>query len=123
MSSSRRVKRGLQFLAEHGEALAEGGGLGRHVVGAAGDHEVAVGLGLAREREEGGGGLELDDLERAEDLELLDVFREVAAGEPEVDELALGEIGELLDAGLHVVEGDALALSMAARSIRSFTFS
>ena len=51
----------------------------------------------------------MDDFERAEDLELFDVFREIAAGETEVDELAFREIGEFLDAGLHVVEGDALA--------------
>lgn len=67
-------------------------------------------LGLAREPEERGGDLELDDLQRAEDLELLDVFRQVAAGEPEMDELALGEVGELLDACLHVVQRHALAL-------------
>ena len=51
---------------------AQGGGLGRHVVRAARDHQVTVGLGLAGEGEQGGGDLELDDLERAEDLELLD---------------------------------------------------
>jgi hypothetical protein len=57
-------------------------------VRAAGDHQIAVRLGLLREREERGGGLELHELQRAENLELLDVFGEVAAGEAEVDELA-----------------------------------
>ena len=103
------VERDQQFLAEHREPLAERGRLGRDIVRAAGDHEIAVRLGLATEREERGGDFELHRFQRTEDLELFDVFREVAAGEPEVDELALGEIGELLDARLHVVERHALA--------------
>src|SRR5690606_15311987 len=100
---------GEQLLAKHGEAFAEGGGLGRHVGGAAGEHEGAVLLGALGELLQGGGGLEADDLQRAGDLELLDVFGEVARGEAEVDGLAAGESVEGLDAGLDVVESDAFA--------------
>jgi hypothetical protein len=99
-----------QLLAEHGEALAEGGRLRGHVVRAAGEHHVAVLGGAPGQQVERGHGLELDEFQRTGDLELLDVLREVAAGEAEVDELALGELGKFLQAGLHVVEGDALAL-------------
>jgi hypothetical protein len=60
--------------------------------------------------EEGGRGLELHELQRSQDLELLHIFREVAAREPEVDELALRELRELLDPRLDVVERHALAL-------------
>ena len=35
-----------KFLAEHRKPLAQGGRLRRHIVGAARDHQVAVGLGL-----------------------------------------------------------------------------
>lgn len=56
-----------------------------------------------------GGGLKADEFEGAENLELLDVFREVAAGESEVDELAFREFGKFFDARFHVVEGDAFA--------------
>jgi len=100
----------LQLLTGHREALAEGGGLRGDVVGAAGDHQVAVGRGLRGEREERGGGLKADEFEGAENLELLDVFREVAAGEPEVNELAVRELGKFFDTRFHVVESDAFAL-------------
>ena len=99
-----------QFLPEHGEALAQGGGLGRHVVRAAGQHEVAVLGGAGGEQVEGGCGLEADELQRTGNLELLDILGEVTAGEPEVDELPLGQLGEFFDACLHVVERGALAL-------------
>ena len=98
-----------QLLAGHGEAFAEGGGLGGHVVGAAGEHEAAKLLGATGELAEGGGGLEADDGEGAGDLELLDVFGKVARGQAEVDALVAGEGVEGLDAGLDVVEGDALS--------------
>ncbi len=94
-----------QLLAEHRQALAEGRRLGGHVVGAAGDHQVAVLLGAPGEGEQRRRRLQPDDLQRLEDLQLLDVFREVAAGEAEVDELPLGQLGEFLDARLDVVEG------------------
>ncbi len=70
------------------------------------------------EREQRRGGLELHDLQGPQDLQLLDVLGQVAAGEPEVDELALRQFRELLDPRLHVVEGGrARAWSMEARSI------
>jgi hypothetical protein len=54
--------------------------------------------------------LNADDLERLEDLELLDVLGQVAAGEAEVDELALRQLREFLDPRLHVVERRPLPL-------------
>ena len=102
-------ERAEKFLPEHRETFAEGGGLGGDVVRAAGEHQAAVRRGLAREREQRGGGFETHDFKRTENLQLLDVFGEITAGEAEVDELAVGEIGELLDAGLHVVQRDAFA--------------
>ena len=97
------------FLAEHRPALAHRGGLGGDVVRAGGDKDVAVGDGAAREAGHGGDVLGADQLERAEDLELLDRLREVAAGEPLVDMLVAGEGAELVDAGLHVVARRLLA--------------
>ena len=101
--------RGEYFFTEHRETLAQRGRLGGHVVGAAGEHEVAVGLGARGELVERRGGFHADDCKRAGDLELLDVFREIAGGETEVNALVAGEGVEGLDAGLHVVERDALA--------------
>jgi len=97
------------FLAEHRPALAHGGGLGGDVVRAGGDEDVAVGDGATGEAGHGGDVLGADQLERAEDLELLDRLREVAAGEALVDMLVAGEGAELVDARLHVVAGRLLA--------------
>ncbi len=52
----------------------------------------------------------VDVLERPQDLQLLDVLGEVAAGHALVDVLVTGEGVELLDASLDVVTGDAFAL-------------
>ena len=76
-----RVNAIEQFLTEHRETLAERGGLRGNVVGAPRDHQIAVSFGLLGEREQRGGGLEMDELQRAEDLQLLDVLRQVAACE------------------------------------------
>ena len=100
---------GQQFLAKHGEALAQGGGLGGHVMRATRDHEIAVILSFFGKGDESRCRLQLHELHAAENLELFHVLREIAAGEAEVDELALGEIGEFLDARFHIVQGHALA--------------
>ena len=100
---------GEEFLAEHGQTLAEGRGLGGHVVGAGGEHEVAElrrPPGQSRQRRDravAGVG------QRAQDLELLDVLGEVARGHPHVDVLVAGQFAELVDPRLHVVAGASLA--------------
>ena len=72
-----------QLLAEHGYALAKGRRLRRNIVGSPGDHQVPMGLSLAPERKKDRGRLVLDHLERPQDLELLDILRQVAAREPQ----------------------------------------
>ena len=62
------------------------------------------------DREQRRRGLETDEFERAENLELLDVFRQVARGHPLVDVLVACQLAEFLDARLHIVPRDALAL-------------
>ncbi len=99
-----------EFLAEHGEAFAEGGGLGGDVVSAGGEGDVAGFGGAFGEGGEGGDGFVPDDVEGTEDLQLLDVLGEVAAGHAFVDVLMASEVAELFDAGFDVVAGDALAL-------------
>jgi len=101
-------KRGEEFFAEHGKAFTEGGGLGRDVVSAAGEEELAVLFGAFGETEESGGGFLAHDAEGTVNLELFNVFGEVARGEAEVDSLVPGETVEFFDAGFDVVERDAL---------------
>ena len=67
-------------------------------------------LGLGGQSQKRSGRLEMDEFQRPKYLQLLDVFREIAAGEPEMDELAFGEIGEFLDPRLDVMERDPFAL-------------
>ncbi len=77
---------------------------------AARHHEVAVlrrPLGQPGDDRDAVG---VDVLERAPDLQLLDVLGEVAAGHALVHVLVAGQGVELLDAGLHVVAGDPLPL-------------
>ena len=95
------------LFAEHRDALAERGDLRGDVVRARREQDVAQLPGALRETQEGGDALGLDEPERAEDLQLLDVFGEVAAGHALVEVLVTGEFAELLDARLHVVAGDA----------------
>lgn len=98
-----------EFFAEHGEAFAVGGGLRGDVVSACGDDEVVVLGGELGEASEGGDGFVAHEEEGAVDLELLDVFGEVAGGHAFVQLLMAGEVVELFDTCLHVVAGDALA--------------
>ena len=58
-----------------------------------------------------GDGLIPDDFQRGVDLQLLHVLGEIAAGHALVDVLVAGQCIEFFDAGLHIVAGDALALS------------
>ena len=89
-------------------ALAQGRRLRRHVVGPAGDHQVAVRLRLAGQREERGDSLEMNDLQRTVDLKLLDVLRQIAAGKSQVNELPARQFRKLLQPRLHVMQGHAL---------------
>jgi hypothetical protein len=98
-----------QLLAGVGEALAQGGGLGGHVVAAAGRHQRGVlggPLGQAGERRHHA---LADQLQRPPHLQLLDVLGDVARGHAGVGVLVAGERRELLDARLDVVAGDPLA--------------
>ena len=99
----------MEFLAEHRDALAEGGGLGRDVMSAGSDDEVLPLLAALTEAGEGGDGFVADDEEGAEDLELFDVLGEVTGGHAFVDVLVAGEVVELLDAGFDIMTCDALA--------------
>src|SRR5687768_8003402 len=51
-----------QLLSEHRETLAQRGGLSRDVVRAPRNHQVAMCLRLLREGEQGGCGLEMNEL-------------------------------------------------------------
>ena len=105
------VAKGQQgFFAEHGETFAQCSGLGGDVVGAGGEGNITRHGGAAGDACEHGHGLAADFEQGAEDLELLDILREVAAGHALVDVLVAGEIAKLLDACLHIVTGDALTL-------------
>ena len=104
------LKGDQQLLAEHRQPFAKRCRLRRHIVRAAGDHQVAVRLGLPGEREERGHRLEMKDLERTVDLKLLDVLGQVATGQPEMDELPARQLGELLQPRLHVMQRHPLPL-------------
>ncbi len=99
-----------QLLPKHGPAAAEGGDLGGDVVRARGEGDVPRLDGAAGEGGEGGEAFFPHFQQGAEDLELLDIFGEVAAGHAFVDVLVPGQLAEFLDARLHIVAGDALAL-------------
>jgi len=101
-------QRDQQFLASAGPPLAQRGGLGGHVVGAAHHHQGGVLGGQTRQPQGGGDHPAADKLERSTDLELLDVLGEVTRRHGLVDVLVAGQGAELLDARLHVVAGDAL---------------
>ena len=75
----------------------------------------------SRKRRKRGDGLVADDEQRAVDLELLDVFRQVAGGHALVDLLVAGEVVELLDARLHVVAGHSFARHDGGEIDLSFT--
>ena len=98
-----------QLLGGGGEALAERGGLGRHVVGAADQDRLVVLHGARGEPGQHGGGPLPDQPQRVADLYLLHVLGQVARGHPLVDVLVPGQRVELLDPRLDVVPGDPLA--------------
>ena len=99
-------ERDEQFVGRRCESLAEGGGLRRDVVAATGHHQRGVLGGPVGQACRGGDTVCVYVLEGPQDLQLLDVLGEVAAGHPLVDVLVAGEGVELLDARLHVVAGD-----------------
>ena len=97
------------LLAEHSHALAHGGGLSSHIVRAGSKHHIAPAVGALGHAVEHGHSLVADDVHGAPDLQLLHVFRQVAAGHTLVNMLVAGQVAELLDTGLHVVAGHTLA--------------
>ncbi len=92
-----------QLLAGVGEALAQGGGLGRHVVGSGRHHHRGVLGRPIGQSGQGGHHAVAHDGEGVTDLTLLHVLGEVARGHRLVDVLVAGQGAELLDAGLDVV--------------------
>jgi hypothetical protein len=90
-------------------------------VGAGGDDEIGGTRRRGPERRCRAAAVFADRGEGAVDLELLDIFGEVAARHALVDVLVAGEVAERVDAGLHIVPGDPLAGVDEARSIWSMT--
>ena len=116
LDAARRVIRDqrLEFpegdehvFAEHREALAERRQLRRDVVRARRDRHVARFRRALRESPNRRDRLEPNVLERTENLQLLDGFRQVARGHAFVNVLAAGERAEFLDARLDVVSRHA----------------
>ena len=99
-----------QLIGRGSKALAQGGGLRGDVVGTARHHEPLVLAGQAADAVEDGDALIAGQHERAVNLQLLHVLREIAGGHTLVDLLEASEVVELLNAGLHVVAGDLLPL-------------
>ena len=98
------------FLAEHGDALAQGRDLRRNIVGAGRERDVAQLCGTLRETDQRSDAFGLDDLQRAEDLQLLHVLGQVTTGHALVQMLMARKIAELLNARLHIMPSDALTL-------------
>ena len=99
----------VQFFRKHGEPLAQGGGLGCHVVGAGGEDDVLILQGPVCQGSQGGDAFEQDDVQGAEDLQLLHIFREITAGHAFVNVLVAGQFAEFINARLHVVTRGPLA--------------
>ena len=99
-----------RFLAEHRQAFAECGCLSGDVVRACSEGNVTRHRSAAGDASEHGHRLAADFEQGAEDLELLHILGEVAAGHALVDVLVPGEIAKLLDTRLHVVTGHTLTL-------------
>ena len=96
-------QRKKHLLGRRRESLAQRGGLRGDVVAAAGHHQVAVAdrpLGQPRHHRDA---VRKNELKRPADLQLLNVFGEVAARHALVHMLVARERVELLDAGLDVV--------------------
>ena len=102
----QRGESGKQLLAEHGDPLAQRGRLGGDVMGAGRQNQIAPLFRALAEAAERGHRLVTDDKQGTINLELLDVFREVARGHALVDLLVAGKVVEFLDAGLHVMPRD-----------------
>ena len=100
-----------QLISGAGKALAQCRHLRSHVVRAPGDRELVVLDRVCGEAGENSDDLVAHELERTQDLQLLDVLGEVAAGHALVDVLVAGESGELLDPRLHIVTRDLLAVA------------
>ena len=98
-----------QFLGKHSETFAQGGGLGSDVMGAGGQDDVLVFPGAVREGVQGGDAFDKDDVEGPEDLELLDILREVTAGHAFVDVFVAGQFAEFVDPRFDIVPGSPLA--------------
>ena len=97
------------FLAKHGNTFPECGGLGRDVVGACGDHQIAPLGGARGKASEDGDGLISNHFEGSIDLKLFHVFGQVARGHAFVNVLMSGQVIKFFNTGFDIVAGDALS--------------
>ena len=103
ISARSRVSATKHLLGRRRESLAQRGGLRGDVVAAARHHQVAVADRPLGQPSDDGHAVRKDKLKRPADLQLLNVFGEVAARHALVHMLVARERVELLDAGLDVV--------------------
>ena len=99
-----------QLVGERREPFAQRGHLGGNIVRASGQRNFVVLDGQLSEPSERRDGFVTNQQQRLPDLQLLDVFGQVARGHALVDVLVSRERVELLDACLHVVAGDPFTL-------------
>ena len=98
-----------QLVGGGGEPFAQGGDLGRDVVGTTGQRLLGPCDGQPGQLRQGSDDAVADHAQRGQDLVLLDVLGEVSRGHALVDVFVAGKGVELLDPGLDVVAGDAFA--------------
>ena len=96
-------QRNKHLLGCRSESLAQRGGLRGDVVAAASHHQVAVADRPLGQPSDDGHAVRKDQLKRPADLQLLNVFGEVATRHALVHMLVARQRVELLDAGLDVV--------------------
>ena len=97
-----------QFIGRRGEALAEGCHLSGNVVRPSRYRKLVV---LNCTRGEAGKNcnhLVTSDVHRGENLQLLDILRQITTRHPLVDVFMSGQSAELLDPSLHIVTSDGL---------------
>ena len=97
-----------EFLGRRDEPLPQGGGLGHHIVGPAGNHQRRILGRQAGQPGQGGHHPVQDYLETVPDLELFDIFGEVPRRHSLVDLFMASQGAEFLQPGLHVVTGGLL---------------
>ena len=97
------------------KTLTQGGGLSSHVVGTASHNQALILRCAGTNRCNNSNALVAHKLQRTVDLQLLHVFGEVTRSHALVDMLMSSQRIEFLNAGLHIMAGNALALSNAGQ--------